>query len=270
MSHRILISSFLSPYPMKRLILTAAALVTTLGWANSAQAENVAHTQQLLGTKQCQKCELSRVGLVFAQLAGADLSGANLVGANLSQANLTGANLSGANLTGASLNGANLEGANLSGANLSGADLRSAYLGNATLTASQTNGALLQGAIGLTATAGNPDDFYRWGTEAAQKRNYVKAIENFNQVITRKSDHAPAYLGRGMARFQLGDQPGSLQDLELAAQLFDTQGDKPNAESTKKIVAQIKNPPKEGRGSFGQGLMQVVGGLLKLFVFRGL
>jgi uncharacterized protein YjbI with pentapeptide repeats len=252
---------------MKRLILSAAALVTTLSWANLAQAENVEHTQQLLATKQCQKCELSRVGLVFAQLAGADLSGANLVGANLSQANLTGANLSGANLSGASLNGANLEGANLAGANLTGVDLRSAYLGNALLTGSETNGAQLQGTVGLAATSGNPEDFYRWGLEAAQRKNYRKAIENFNQALTRKTDHAPAYLGRGMARFQLGDKPGSLQDLELAAQFFDTQGDKPNAESTKKIVDQIKNPPKEGGGSnFGQGLMTVVGVMLKLFV----
>ncbi len=256
---------------MKRLILTAAALVTTWSWATSAQAENATHTQQLLATKQCQRCELSRVGLVFAQLAGADLSGANLVGANLSQANLTGANLSGANLTGASLNGANLEGANLTGANLSGVDLRSAYLGNATLTDSQTNGALLQGAIGLAATAGNPNDFYRWGMEAAQKKNYVKAIENFNQVITRQTDHAPAYLGRGLSRLQLGDRPEAIKDLELAAQFFTTQGDQPSAESTKKIVDQIKNPPKEGGGGgFGQGLMTVVGGLLKLFVFKGL
>ena len=256
---------------MKRLILTTAALVTALSLPHPAQAENATHTQQLLATKQCQQCELSRVGLVFAQLQGADLSGANLVGANLSQANLTGANLSGANLTGASLNGANLEGANLAGANLNGVDLRSAYLGNATLTDSQISGAQLQGAIGLAPTAGNPEDFYRWGMEAAQKKNYPKAIENFNQVLSRKSDHAPAYLGRGMARFQLGDQPGSIKDMELATQLFVTQGDQPSAESTKKIVEQIKNPPKEGGGSnFGQGLMSVVGGLLKLFVFRGL
>ncbi len=61
--------------------------------------------RQLLTTKQCQGCNLSR----------ANLSGTNLMGADLSKANLSGANLSGANLKGASLNGTNLMGADLSG-----------------------------------------------------------------------------------------------------------------------------------------------------------
>jgi tetratricopeptide (TPR) repeat protein len=258
---------------MNRLILTAATFATMFGMANPLRAENVEHTQQLLATKQCPKCELSRVGLVFAQLPGANLSGANLVGANLSQANLTGANLSGANLTGASLNGANLEGANLTGANLTGADLRSAYLGTAILTASQIEGAQLQGAVGLAPTTGNPDDFYRWGMEAAQRKNYAKAIENFNQVLSRKSDHAPSYLGRGMSRFQLGDRPGAVQDMELAVQLFESQGDKTTAESTKKIAAEIKKPPQDdvkGGNGLGIGFLQLAGSLLRLFVFRSL
>jgi uncharacterized protein YjbI with pentapeptide repeats len=255
-----------------RILLTTAVLLTTVGLTTPAWAENAEHTRQLLETKQCKRCDLTRVGLVLVQLPGADLRGANLVGANLGQANLTGADLSGANLTGASLNGANLNGANLTGANLSGADLRVAYLGGANLTGAQLDNALLQGAIGLAPTVGNAADFYRWGTEASQRRNFPKAIENFNAVIQRQADHAPSYLGRGMARFQLGDRPGSVQDLELAAKLFTTQGDQPNAEATQKIAEQIKNPPKEASGGngFGQGLLSIVGGLLRLFVFRSL
>lgn len=60
--------------------------------------------QQLLGTKQCQGCNLQR-----ANLANVDLKGVNLQGANLSGANLSGANLTGADIKGTILRGANLK-----------------------------------------------------------------------------------------------------------------------------------------------------------------
>jgi uncharacterized protein YjbI with pentapeptide repeats len=246
-----------------------SVLLVTIGFTLPAQAENLEHLRQLLSTKQCQTCDLSGAGLVFAQLKGANLNGANLAATNLSQANLVGANLSGANLSGASLNGANLSNANLSGANLSGADLRGAFLSGTDLTGTQLDSAALQGAIGLSTDAGNPDDFYRWAMEAGKQRNYERAIENFNQVLVRKPDHALAHFGRGMARLELGDQAGAIRDSEQASVLFAQQGSTADAETAKKLAETLKNPPKERKGvSFGQGLINVVGGLVQMFLVR--
>lgn len=249
---------------MKRF---ATCLLLTIAWIPAAQAENLDHVRQLLSTKQCQTCELSGTGLVFAQLSGADLSQANLARANFSQAMLAGANLSGANLSGASLNGANLSGAKLSGADLSGADLRNAILVGADLTGARLENTALQGAIGLAPTLGNPEDFYRWAMEAMKLRNYERAIENFNQVLVRKPDYALAYFGRGVAQLEMGNKAGAIADSEQAATLFAQQGNTTNAEEAKKLAQLLKTPPKEEKGSsLGQSIISTVGGLMQLFL----
>ena len=251
--------------------LMITAMLTTIAVVAPAYAENADHVQQLLSTKQCQSCDLSRAGLVLARLTGANLNQANLAGANLSQAVLSGADLSGANLAGASLYGADLGGANLAGADLSGADLRGAFLSGADLTGARMTSAALQGAIGLPSTAGDAEDFYRWALEATKQRNYEKAIEHFNQAVIRKPDHAMAYFGRAIARLELGNKDGAVQDSEFASTLFSQQGQKENAEAAQKLAQSIKNPPKERKesgGGFGQSLISVVGGLLQLLLFR--
>ena len=251
--------------------LMITAMLTTIAVVAPAYAENADHVQQLLSTKQCQSCDLSRAGLVLARLTGANLNQANLAGANLSQAVLSGADLSGANLAGASLYGADLSGAKLVGADLSGADLRGAFLSGADLTGARMTSAALQGAIGLPSTAGDAEDFYRWALEATKQRNYEKAIGHFNQAVIRKPDHAMAYFGRAIARLELGNKGGAVQDSEFASTLFSQQGQKENAEAAQKLVQSIKNPPKEQKesnGGLGQSLISVVGGLLQLLLFR--
>lgn len=248
--------------------LLPLAIMLSVGFALPASAENSAHTQQLLSTKQCASCDLSGAGLVFARLTGANLTQANLAGANLAQANLAGADLRGANLAGAILNGANLTGAKLTGADLSGADLRNAFLSGAEVTGAKFEAALLQGAIGLANTAGTAEDFYAWAVEAANKKQFGRAIDNFNQTLARKPDFAAAYLGRGMARLQIGDQAGAIADSEQAIALFERQGDQKNAKATQDMVNALKNPPKEKGPGFGETLLNVAAGLLQFFLFR--
>lgn len=59
--------------------------------------------QQLLETKQCQRCNLRGVNLDGTDLTGANLSNANLSGADLNKTDLTGAYLEGTDLTDANL-----------------------------------------------------------------------------------------------------------------------------------------------------------------------
>jgi hypothetical protein len=102
------------------------------------------------------RLDLHGLGLVEANLPGANLPDADLSRANVHAANLTGANLIEAELSGADLHVANLSftdlrgtdlaGANLSGADLVGADLQGADLSEADLSGAGLVGADLQGA----------------------------------------------------------------------------------------------------------------------------
>ncbi len=253
---------------MSLLKPVVVAVALTIGFATSAIAEDSAHVQQLLATQKCAGCNLSNAGLVLAKLPGADLSQANLVGVNLSQANLSGANLAGANLVGASLAGANLQGANLAGANLTGVDLRETYLLGADLTNAKLDNANIQMAIGLPTTVGTAEQFYGWAIAAGQQKRYELALQYFNQSLERQSDYAPAILGRGIARVQMGDNKSALVDVDRAAVLFEQQGDKTSAESTKTIAQEIRKPIKAAKGGSGLGsaILGLAGGLLKLFV----
>lgn len=255
---------------MKARSLLLTLVLAPLSLPLPSYAENLDHSRQLLSTRQCPRCELTRAGLVFADLAGANLVQANLVQANLSRANLQGADLRGANLVGVSFNGANLVGAKLDGANLTGADLRGAYLQGASLQGAIVEGAYLQGAIGLPATVGKLEDFYRWAIEDERQKNYVSAAANFTQVIERKPDFAPAFIGRAAARLQGGDVKGAIADARRAETLFSAQGDEKNALIATNLATALEKPPEERpkKGGFGNFLVGLLGGALQLFLTR--
>jgi len=250
---------------MKLRIFSLAALITAIGLATPARAENLQHTRQLLSTKQCPQCELSGIGLFSADLSGVNLSGANLVGANLSRANLNGANLSGANLSGATLYGAQLAGADLRGANLSGTDLRDAYLFNANLIGTNLTVAYLQGALGIPQYAGNQDNFYNWAVMEARNDNYQGAIDHYNMALRINPTFAPAVLGRGVARYRLGDERGAAQDANIAGELFKRQGQAQGYEFSQQFIKGMqiaREKPQDGGGDF----LSTLGGIATLLM----
>ncbi len=208
---------------MKSTIVSLIAALTTLTISLPTAAENLSHLNRLLGTKNCNDCDLSSAGLIHANLAGAQLSGANLVNANLSQANLTGADLTGANLTGASLYGANLNGANLTGANLTGVDLRNAYLMNTQLEGVDLDTAYLDGVKGISTEAATPEQFHRWAVREADRGNYRDAIAHYNRAIAIDPEFAPAYLGLGIVYYRTDNEPQAKSHVEVAAKLFEKQ-----------------------------------------------
>lgn len=247
---------------MKLRILATALLLTTISPTFPATAENLQHTRQLLSTGQCQECELSGAGLVLANLSGANLKGANLAGANLSRANLTGADLTGANLAGTSLFGANLTGANLTGANLAGTDLRNAYLFNATLLGVDLSNAILIGAIGLPTYTGSAEDFYRLGIAEAQAGNYRNAIDYYNRALAMKPDLAAAYFARSMAKGDLNNYVGALEDAEIAGQLYASLGSAEGeklSEQLGEVIEARRNPAQPKQKG---GIMAALGSLL--------
>ena len=253
----------------RRTAIVFALAASSVTIAPIVRAENPDHIRQLLSTKQCQRCDLSGAGLVRVQLPAANLQQSDFSRANLSQANFASANLQGARLAGSSLAGANLSGADLTGADLRNADLRGAILTGARLDSADLTGAAVMGTIDLPQTIGSAEMFYQWGMEAAQRKQYEKAIEQFTQATTRDPVHAPSFLGRSISRFEIGDRQGAIIDVEMAQSLFKSQGNTARAEQTEKIALEMKKPEvtAEGRGGngLGMGLMNILGGLLKIF-----
>jgi uncharacterized protein YjbI with pentapeptide repeats len=255
---------------MKNQIL-AVLIVLSSFCGQAAQAANADHVRQLLATKVCEGCDLSGAGLVMADLSGANLRGANLTGANLSRANLSGANLEGTNLSATSLFGVNLSGANLQGANLTSADLRSTYLANAQFVNANLNGANWEGATGIPVQVANPEKLYALGVTAAQKGSQEQAIDYFNQAIALKPDYAGAYLARGVARYQLFDSQGALQDAQMAEKLFASQSHGNGLQTSQAFIMELQIPrnPKVDKGK--PNFLDFVGGvsslLLNLFAF---
>jgi len=256
---------------MKFPILTTIALSVALLPLGRARAEDLEAIRQLLSTQQCPNCNLARAGLVLADLAGADLAGANLVGANLSRADLTGANLAGANLTGASLHGANLTGANLTDANLAGADLRGAYLSNAIVENAMIDQAQLVGVVGLPASVGNAEDFYRLGIQEALEGNYNNAINYYNRALDLKPNLAAAYFARSMALADLGELPRAIADAKYAQQLYARLGSPEGEQVAGQLVEvlEIRQTPVEVEGGSGvfMRFFQTAAPLLLRFVF---
>lgn len=255
---------------MRLFSLASATVVLGFAVASPARAENLAHIQQLLSTRECSNCQLQRAGLVHADLTGVDLTGADLQFANLSQANLVGANLQGANLTGAMLQGANLSGANLQGAILTGTDLRRAYLYGANMEGVDLSSTYIQQSIGLPDGILSFNDYYRWGIEAGQHANYPVAVDYFSKAIQLQPDFAPAYLARAIARYKMIDAEGAISDSTVAADLFAEQGDFQSQAAAQNFIAQINaieeaaSKPPRARGSL-TGLLQGLASLLMRF-----
>ncbi|MBI4782736.1 MAG: pentapeptide repeat-containing protein [Oscillatoriophycideae cyanobacterium NC_groundwater_1537_Pr4_S-0.65um_50_18] len=261
---------------MKSRFLPLAALLS-FSLAAPAQAENLQHTQQLLSTKSCERCDLSKAGLTYANLSGANLSRADLSQANLSRIILRGANLKGANLSGAVLFSADLTGADLSGANLSGADLRGAIVTGAVWTGATLTQANLLGAVGLPAEIATPDRLYAWGLAEAERGNFQDAINNYNQVLSQQPDFAHALLARGVARFRLGDRSGAMADAKAAEEMYTAQGNSQGQEISTQFSEGMQamqeaeeKQDRRGRGGNFLGFLGSLAGLLLQFVTPGL
>ncbi|MGG6297513.1 pentapeptide repeat-containing protein [Leptolyngbya sp. AN02str] len=252
---------------MKLNSMAAIALLTSLGIALPARAENLEHVQQLMATRSCQQCELTRAGLIYANLPGADLSGSNLMQANLNRANLAGANLSNTNLVGAGLMNANLSGANLRGADLRGADLREAYLVGANLEGANLEGAILHGAVGAPTTVVSAEDYYLWGLQENQRGNFRGAIAYFNQSLALNPNFAHAVLARGAARFQINDSVGAVQDAQVAEQMYLQQGNTSGQVASVQFVEGIRaieQAEADQKPKRRSGFLDFLGGLASM------
>ena len=252
---------------MNSKIVSTAALLLSIAISPPVAAESLEDLRQLLASKQCPMCDLSEAGLRLAQLKNADLSGADLSFANLESANLDRANLSGADLTGAvlykadlrraNLSGANLAGVNLigadlsyadlTGANLNGANLSGAYMTNATIEDATIDAAILNGVIDFPGGVLEPQDYYRLAFVDARAGNHQGAIEKHSLALQIDPNYAPAYLGRGVSRLQLGDSTSAIADWQVAAQIFQFQGHEEGYQTSQQFIEVTEKAIEESR-----------------------
>jgi len=254
------------------LVLTSCSSIALVFQSDMAAAQTsssqLTNIRQLLSSRECRQCDLRGSGLIVANLSGVNLAGANLTRANLSRANLDGADLRGADLSGANLNGANLSGAMLTGARVGGADFRNTILYNADLRGVDLRGAFIQGALGIPNYAGSPDNFYAWAVGETGKGNYRGAIDFYNQALNLNNEYAPAYLGRAVSRYRLGDIQGAAQDASIAKVLFTTQQNAAGLDASQTFIqamAAAANPGGGGDGgNFFGNLLSIGASLLQL------
>lgn len=263
----------LKPNLMKIKLLSLLSLLSTLALSNPARAENLQHTQQVMSTRQCQNCDLSRAGFVYANLSGANLQGSDLSEANLTRANFTNANLQGADLRNAVLYNINLSGANLSGANLSGADLRDANLQGTNLQGTILEGANLMGAINLPAGAVTAIDYYRWAMAEDQRGNFSGAVTYYTQALAVQPDFAHAFMGRSISRARMRDAEAALTDAQQAQRFYTAQGNAEGMRVSAEFVTGIQQAQEaqrvasRRRGGVGNGnFVDFIGGLANLAI----
>ncbi|PSO46921.1 MAG: hypothetical protein BRC33_14055 [Cyanobacteria bacterium SW_9_44_58] len=65
--------------------------------------------------------------------------------------------------------------------------------------------------------------YYNMGVESAKERNFEEAIKNYNQAIIMNSNYAAAYANRGIAYHHQKNSAKAIDDLKMAANLYQKQ-----------------------------------------------
>ncbi|MEB3826129.1 tetratricopeptide repeat protein [Phormidium sp. CCY1219] len=82
--------------------------------------------------------------------------------------------------------------------------------------------------------------FFLQGNAMLQNKDYQGAIEQYNRAISNYSEYAEAYAQRGVARNQIGDRSGAIEDLQQAVNLFDAQGEYAASEKAQEMLEELQ------------------------------
>ncbi|MBV9387981.1 MAG: tetratricopeptide repeat protein [Chroococcidiopsidaceae cyanobacterium CP_BM_ER_R8_30] len=86
----------------------------------------------------------------------------------------------------------------------------------------------------------NQADLHDWGVGCFSQRDYKQAIEYYTQAIKKNPKLINAYNRRALARFILGDKPGTIADLRKAASLYLDRGDKGAYQQTLETIREVQ------------------------------
>ena len=98
----------------------------------------------------------------------------------------------------------------------------------------------------------NSSQTYGYRGQTRYKLGYLPgAIEDLNQAIARNANFAKAYYYRGLAYRELDEGKAAISDLQVAADLFERQGDRLRAQRAKQILSETRQTAKVSRISLG-------------------
>jgi regulator of sirC expression with transglutaminase-like and TPR domain len=65
-------------------------------------------------------------------------------------------------------------------------------------------------------------------------------VADYNSTLKINPNYAQAYGKRGLARYQLGDKQGAINDLQKAAELFQQQGNTDLSQQALELIKKIQ------------------------------
>lgn len=86
----------------------------------------------------------------------------------------------------------------------------------------------------------NADAHYNRGKVNLELGNAEAAMTDFNTTIEIQPNLAEAYGNRGLLHYQLGDSHRAIEDLQQAAALFQSSGDRQSYQQTLYFIQQVQ------------------------------
>jgi tetratricopeptide (TPR) repeat protein len=82
--------------------------------------------------------------------------------------------------------------------------------------------------------------FYEQGNALLEQKDFQGAIAQYNQAIDTYSEYAEAYVNRAVAKAELGDRSGAINDLQEAARLFEKNDNTQGYQQVQELLSQLQ------------------------------
>lgn len=89
----------------------------------------------------------------------------------------------------------------------------------------------------------NPNDakvYLARGKDRYDRQNYQEALADYTEAIRLEPKNPLGYANRALVKNYLGDKQGTIADLQIAAKLFEANGDRDNHQKILNLLQQIK------------------------------
>lgn len=123
-------------------------------------------------------------------------------------------------------------------------DFVSAYVNRANIKddLGDPSGALVDYANALKYEKSDANIYYNRGLTYSRLKQYEKAMNDYDRAIAINPEYAPPYTGRAIIKHDvLGDKDGGLQDLKMAAELYQKQGNEAKSKEIMAIYDKLSN-----------------------------
>jgi tetratricopeptide (TPR) repeat protein len=94
--------------------------------------------------------------------------------------------------------------------------------------------------LALAQKASDPNIYYNRGLAYSRLSQYPQAMSDYNKAIALNAEYPFPYQGRALIKYEkLGDKKGGLQDLKMAAEIYQRQGNKSKFEELMSLYKKL-------------------------------